>query len=115
MLACVALGVRSQPRLLEVGHKVGSRSQPLFSEVGRMLHVYMKGVAIRPGGSLGHLGEALMPLLPQWERPFEPLLVIAVMPPRLLLKRAAYRALLLSKSHRTHGLVWDSLQWGPDS
>ena len=44
MLACVALGVRSQPRLLEVGHKVGSRSQPLFSEVGRMLHVYMKGV-----------------------------------------------------------------------
>jgi len=27
-----------------------------------------------------------MPLLPQWERPFEPLLIIAVMPPRLLFK-----------------------------
>ena len=31
-----------------------------------------------------------MPLLPQWERPFEPLLEIAVMPPRPLSKRAAY-------------------------
>jgi len=31
-----------------------------------------------------------LPLLPQWERPFEPLLEIAVMPPRPLSKRAAY-------------------------